>query len=135
VIYYTIASGLCQSSYSWVEVPQNSRPYFTVSSETPPTWRARFPCLYPPGTGWTSYTPGHWVFQIRPISVPEIWPPHGLNREHRFQQFLCFCLCICCRGSMFIKPFSSSPEIPAFSTLIAISTLGIGLNINTRLSS
>jgi hypothetical protein len=34
-------------------------PYFTVSSETPPTWRARFPYLYPPGTGWPSYTPGH----------------------------------------------------------------------------
>jgi hypothetical protein len=28
---------------------------------TPPTWRARSPYLYPPGTGWPSYTPGHWV--------------------------------------------------------------------------
>jgi hypothetical protein len=35
IIYCTIASGPCQSSHSWVEVPQNSRPYFTVSSETP----------------------------------------------------------------------------------------------------
>jgi hypothetical protein len=26
-----------------VEVPQNSRPYSTVSSETPPTWKARSP--------------------------------------------------------------------------------------------
>jgi hypothetical protein len=24
-------------------------------------WRASFPYLYPPGTGWPSYTPGHWV--------------------------------------------------------------------------
>jgi hypothetical protein len=47
----TIASGPSQSSHSCVEVPQNSRPYFTVSFETPPTWRARFPYLYPPGTG------------------------------------------------------------------------------------
>jgi hypothetical protein len=61
VIYCTIASRPCQSSHSWVEVPQNSRPYFNVSSETPPTWRARSPYLYPPGTGWPSYTPGHWV--------------------------------------------------------------------------
>jgi hypothetical protein len=38
-----------------VQVAQNPEPYFTVSSETPPTWRARFPYLYPPGTGW------HWV--------------------------------------------------------------------------
>jgi hypothetical protein len=50
----------CQSSRCWVEVSQNSQPYFTVSSETPLTWRARFPYLYPPGTGWPSYTPGHW---------------------------------------------------------------------------
>jgi hypothetical protein len=51
VIYCTIASGPCQSSHSWVEVPQNSRPYFTVSFETPPTRRANSPYLYPPGTG------------------------------------------------------------------------------------
>jgi hypothetical protein len=41
--------------------PAELRPYFTVSSETPPTWRARSPYLYPPGTGWPSYTPGQWV--------------------------------------------------------------------------
>jgi hypothetical protein len=45
IIYCTIASGPCQSSNSWVEVLHNSRLYFTVSSETPPTWRARFPYL------------------------------------------------------------------------------------------
>jgi hypothetical protein len=61
VIYCTIASGPCQRSHSLVEVPQNSRPYFTVSFETPPTWRARSLYLYPPGTGCPSYTPGHWV--------------------------------------------------------------------------
>jgi hypothetical protein len=43
-------------------VPRDSRPYFIVPIlETPPTWRARFPYLYPPGTGWPRYTPGHWV--------------------------------------------------------------------------
>jgi hypothetical protein len=36
--------------------------YFIVSIfDTPPTWRARSPYLYSPGTGWPSYTPGHWV--------------------------------------------------------------------------
>jgi hypothetical protein len=34
--------------------------------ENPPTWRTRSPYLYPPGTGWPSYTPGHWV----PFSFP-----------------------------------------------------------------
>jgi hypothetical protein len=38
-----------QCNHSIVRVTQNLKPYFTVSSETPP------------GTGWPSYTPGHWV--------------------------------------------------------------------------
>jgi hypothetical protein len=52
----TIAFAPCQSSNSLVQVPQNSRPYFTVSYETPLTWRARSSYLYqggpviPPGT-------------------------------------------------------------------------------------
>jgi hypothetical protein len=50
-----------QCNHSIVRVAQNPKPYLTVSSETPTTWRARFPYLYPPGTGWPSYTPGHWV--------------------------------------------------------------------------
>jgi hypothetical protein len=50
-----------QCNHSMVRVTQNPRLYFTVSSETPPTWRARFPYLYPPGTRWLSYTPGHWI--------------------------------------------------------------------------
>jgi hypothetical protein len=52
-----------QCNYSIVRVAQNPKPYFTISSETPPTWRARFPYLYPPGTGWPSYAPGQWVGQ------------------------------------------------------------------------
>jgi hypothetical protein len=31
-----------------------------------PTWRAKSPHSYPPGTGWPSYTHGHWV----PFSSP-----------------------------------------------------------------
>jgi hypothetical protein len=61
VIYCRIASGPCQSSHSWVEVPQNSRPYFTVSFETHQP-EGPGPCIYipqeqggpviPPGTGF-----------------------------------------------------------------------------------
>jgi hypothetical protein len=36
-----------QCNHSIVRAAQNTKPYFTVSSETPPTWRARFPYLYP----------------------------------------------------------------------------------------
>jgi hypothetical protein len=48
-------------NHSMVRVTQNPKPYFTVLSETPPAWKARFPYLYLPGTGWPSYTPAHWV--------------------------------------------------------------------------
>jgi hypothetical protein len=40
--------------------------FYCLRFETPPTWRARSPYLYPPGTGWPSYTPRHWV----PLSSP-----------------------------------------------------------------
>jgi hypothetical protein len=69
VIYCTVASRPCQSSHSWVEIPQNSRPYFTVSSETPPTCKAKSPYLYPPGTGWPSYAPGHCVPFLSPLTT------------------------------------------------------------------
>jgi hypothetical protein len=50
-----------QCNHSIVRVAQKPKSYFTVSSETPPTWRARFLCWYPPETEWPSYTFGHWV--------------------------------------------------------------------------
>jgi hypothetical protein len=34
--------------------------FYCLRFETPPTWMARCPYLYPPGTGWPSYTPRHW---------------------------------------------------------------------------
>jgi hypothetical protein len=44
--------------------------YFIVPIlETPPTWRARSPYLYPPGTGWPSYTLGHWVQFLSPLTI------------------------------------------------------------------
>jgi hypothetical protein len=35
--------------------------FYCLRFDTPPTWRARSPYLYPPGTGWPSYNPRHWV--------------------------------------------------------------------------
>jgi hypothetical protein len=40
--------------------------FYRLRFETPPTWRARSPYLYPPGAGWPSYTPRYWV----PFSSP-----------------------------------------------------------------
>jgi hypothetical protein len=70
--------GLARAVTLGVQVPQNSRPHFTASSETPPALRARSPHLYPPTTGWPSYTPRHWVPFLSPVTthrarVSEIW--------------------------------------------------------------
>jgi hypothetical protein len=35
--------------------------FYSFRVETPPTWRARSPYLYPSGIGWPSYTPRYWV--------------------------------------------------------------------------
>jgi hypothetical protein len=40
--------------------------FYCLRFETPPTWSTRSPYLYPPGTGWPSYTPTHCV----PFSSP-----------------------------------------------------------------
>jgi hypothetical protein len=34
-----------------------------------PTWRARAPYKYPPGKGWYTYTPGHWVPFTSPLTT------------------------------------------------------------------
>jgi hypothetical protein len=69
-------------------VPRDSRPYFMVTiPETPRTWKVRSPYLYPPRTGCTRYTTGHWVpFPSRlaelqgSYSIPR---PHG-NKRHTY---------------------------------------------------
>jgi hypothetical protein len=62
----------------------DSRPYFIVPIlETPPIWRARSPYLYPPGTGWPRYNPGHRVPFPAPVTTHRVAvevfypPPQG----------------------------------------------------------
>jgi hypothetical protein len=54
----TTAAGPCQCSHS--------RVFYCLRFETPVTKRASSLHLYPPGTGWPSYTTRHWV----PSSLP-----------------------------------------------------------------
>jgi hypothetical protein len=35
--------------------------FYSLWVGTPRTWRTRSPHFYPPGTGWPSYAPRHWV--------------------------------------------------------------------------
>jgi hypothetical protein len=46
--------------------------FYYLSFETSPPWRARSPYLYPPRTGWFSYTPRHWV----------LFSLHSTTRSH-----------------------------------------------------
>jgi hypothetical protein len=48
-------SAICSVITQWSE-SLRTRNHILLSSETPPIWRARFPYIYPPGTGWASYT-------------------------------------------------------------------------------
>jgi hypothetical protein len=46
-----------------------TRNHTLLSHLRPPTWRARFPYLCPPATGWPSYTLGHWVSDSLKVKV------------------------------------------------------------------
>jgi hypothetical protein len=51
----------------------DSRRYFIVPIfGTPSTWRARSPHLYPPGTGWPSYTLGQCVPFLLPLTTHRV---------------------------------------------------------------
>jgi hypothetical protein len=54
-------------------VPWDLRPYFIIPIFETPTCRVRSPYLYPPGTGWPSYTLGHWV------PFFDFWPQAALG--------------------------------------------------------
>jgi hypothetical protein len=48
---------------------------YCLRYETPPTWRAGSPYLYPPGAGWPSYTPRHWVPPTTRRVTVEVFEP------------------------------------------------------------
>jgi hypothetical protein len=59
-----------------------------------PTWRARSPYLYPPGTGWLSYDPrAHYLSML-------IASEHVPHRRHRPSLLLLDCLLIRILGSL-----------------------------------
>jgi hypothetical protein len=72
--------------------------FYCLRFETPPTWRARSPYLYPPGTGWPSYTLRYWVpFSSSPTTrrgylIP---PPHGQIERYEYRISLLTTLSSC----------------------------------------
>jgi hypothetical protein len=61
--------------------------FYCLRFETPPTWRARSPYLYHPGTGWLGYTPRHWVLFFVTSYNSHFITAREPNREHHLQEF------------------------------------------------
>jgi hypothetical protein len=79
---FTTASGPRQCSHSTVGVPRDSWPYFTVSDSRLLQPGEPGPRIYtPPGTGWPTYTPSHWVPLRRLLWLAKYLdpPPHRGN--------------------------------------------------------
>jgi hypothetical protein len=53
-----------------------------LSHLRPPTWRARSMYLYPPGTGWPSYTPGNCLPFLSPLTTRRDYGGGILTRLH-----------------------------------------------------
>jgi hypothetical protein len=62
--------------------------FYCLRFETPPTWRTRSPYLYPPGTGWPSYTPRHRVHFSSPPTTPNNDRYYILQAPNTIQQIL-----------------------------------------------
>jgi hypothetical protein len=88
--------------------------FYCLRIETPPTWRARFPYLYPPGTGWPSYTPRHWV----PFSLP-LWALHYITSAPTIQE----------------TPFLTVPLLQCWLSVGMMYLLSCGNAVNLPLSS
>jgi hypothetical protein len=58
--------------------------FYCLGFETPPTWRARSPYLYPPGTGLPSYTPRHSVLSTNPRYRLSLYTLSADNIENTF---------------------------------------------------
>jgi hypothetical protein len=69
--------------------------FYSLRFETPPTWMARSPYLYPPWTVLASVVLLITLFQ-------------GPSTKHRFHQYLYCCKCIRCRWNVFTKPLRSN---------------------------
>jgi hypothetical protein len=88
----TIAAGPRQRSHSWVRVTRDwwlVTIFYCLRFVTLPTWTARSPYLYSPGTGWPSSSHTAQLVLI-------IYHRHRPRRKHRFQQLFYCCVRVGC---------------------------------------
>jgi hypothetical protein len=98
---FTIAAGPRQRSHSWVQVPRDSWPYFTVSDSRLPQ---------PGGPGSRNYIPQE---QVGPVT-----PPDNLGADPTentvsivIEQYFDCCLHIRYRGNVFTQPLPSNGRL------------------------
>jgi hypothetical protein len=80
-------SAICSVITQWSESRTTRNHILPSHLRLPPTWRARFPYLYPPGSGLPSYTPGHWVWADSRL-VLLITSQNGLHGDHCSSSFI-----------------------------------------------
>jgi hypothetical protein len=116
---FRIAAGTRQHSHSWVLVPQDSRPYFTVSeSRLPQTGGPGLRIYILREQGGPIIPPKHRVpFSSHPMTCRDvvevfettsmqgtlsmIW--HRQHKKHQVQQFFYCWMCIHCQRNVFTK--------------------------------
>jgi hypothetical protein len=59
-------SAVCNATTQWSVSRRTHNRSLLSHLRLPPTWRARFPYIYPPGTERPSYNPRHWVLFTSP---------------------------------------------------------------------
>jgi hypothetical protein len=62
--------------------------FYCLRFETQPTWRARSTYLYFTGTGWSSYTPRHWVLFSSPSMTMDIFDPASTRGFWQFRSLV-----------------------------------------------
>jgi hypothetical protein len=100
--------------------------FYCIKFETPSTWKIRFLYLFPPGTGWTSYTPGtgypfcrllrlaglRWRYSNQPphgYSLTPLTSPRYIAPARTAEEMSHYCLFVHCQGnSMSTELFCNS---------------------------
>jgi hypothetical protein len=127
---FTIAAGprLAQSFSSPSPTGPTTK-FCCLRFEIPPTWGDRSLCLYPPGTGWPSYNPMHWVpFSSSPTThraTVEVFEPTSTRGLQLVKSQSCFTTgCLPPIGSSGRQVhWDSRPEIFFFNRTLAVIDL------------
>jgi hypothetical protein len=106
---FTIAADPRQNRHSWVQVPRESRPYFTISDSRLPQPRRPGPCIYIPQEHGVPVINPDTGFPFRRLQLARLqWrysnplhPLPGLGMD-RIENTVPLLQCNCCHGNIFV---------------------------------